>query len=423
MNIVATGQLTIMDYNDAPILTGLIGLNSTKTQGYNPDANAYMPDWTKTPLKLTAILNKSGSNDDIVNSVNVDSKAWYKWNQSLNGGAGEWERIMQPSYYTEERIAEMDDYAKDFSQAYALTPNGSTLTINENMVDESSWEFKFACRYTDPSSGLTVPFETTVSLMKVTNGTGLADAVIFIPQGNAFKNNENVTLPIECSLWKGSSVCKNFGTVGNIHPDNFIAWFKGDEEGIGDENFGVSARDGWSRITSDITWDGERGVSTLTVPRDEVLNVEIFMCVIKDPDMIGPGKTPVYYKDTATIIDQTDPINVWIDSTGGTVFKNGLGRTTLTAILRQNGVEIDEKQSDYSNQMYRYLWYKRNNKGDLETWYVDNQKDSSGKLIPEGQYREGKSIELTGDNVDSSTQFYCNVVKKEQYRQRLALLR
>ena len=73
--------------------------------------------------------------------------------------------------------------------------------------------------------------------------------------------------------------------------------------------------------------------------------------------------------------------------------------------------------------MYRYLWYKRNNRGDLETWYVDNQKDSLGKLIPEGQYREGKSIELTGDNVDSSTQFYCNVVKKEQYRQRLALLR
>ena len=421
MNIVATGQLTITDYNDAPILTGLIGLNSTKTQGYNPDANAYIPDWTKTPLKLTAILNKSGSNDDIVNSVNVDSKAWYKWNQALEGGAGGWEQINSASYYTEEVMAEMDPYAADFSQGYALTPNGSTLTISENMVTESSWEFKFSCRYTDPTSGLAVPFETTVSLMKVTNGTGLADAVIFIPEGNVFKNAENTSLPIECSLWQGSSVCKDFGTTGNVHPNNYIAWFKGDEDGIGDSNFGVEANEGWSRITSNITWDGAKGVSRLTVPRDDVLNVEVFMCVIKDPDSVGPGKTPVYYRDTATMFDQTDPISVWIDSTGGTVFKNGLGSTTLTAILRQNGVEIDPKVDSYSNQMYKYMWYKRNAQGDLEDWYKDNQKDSHGNLISDGQYREGKTISLTGDNVDNTTNFYCNVVKKEQFRERLTL--
>lgn len=423
MNIVATGQLTIMDYNDAPMLTGLIGLNSTKTQGYNPDANAYMPDWTKTPLKLVAVVNRSGSNDNIVNSINVDSKAWYKWNQSLNGGAGDWEKIMPASFYTEENMKSMDPYAKNFSETYAMTPNGSTLTINENMVDEGSWEFKFACRYTDPSSGLAIPFETTVSLVKVSNGTGLADAVIFIPEGNIFKNTEDTVLPIECSLWKGSNVYKDFGTVGNVHPDNFIAWFKADEDGIGDSNFGVAANDGWSRIVSDITWDGAKGVSRLMVPRDEVLNVEVFMCVIKDPESVGPGKSPIYYRDTATLIDQTDPINVWIDSSGGTVFKNGLGRTALTAILRQNGSEIDAKVESYSNQMYRYMWYKRNQQGDLENWYKDNQRDSEGRLISEGKYREGKTIELTGDNVDSSTNFYCNVVKKEQFRTRLTLKR
>lgn len=423
MNIVATGQLTITDYNDAPILTGLIGLNSTKTQGYNPDADAYVPDWTRTPLKLTAILNKSGSNDDIINSVNVDNKAWYKWNQSLNGGAGEWEQIMPASFYTEEQMETMDPYAKNFSQTYAMTPNNTTLTINENMVDESSWEFKFACRYTDPTTGLTVPFETTVSLMKVANGTGLADAVIFIPDGNIFKNDEKTTLPIECSLWKGSAVEKNFGTVGSTHPDNFIAWFKGDEGGVGDSNFGIGNNEGWSRIMSNISWDGARGVSTLTVPRDDVLNVEIFMCVIKDPNSVGPGKTPVYYRDTASMFDQTDPISVWIDSTGGTVFKNGLGTTTLTAILRQNGVEIDPKADREASQIYRYVWYKRNNNGDLVDWYIDNQKDSHGDLISEGQYREGKSISLTGDNVDNTTNFYCNVVKKEQFRQRLTLKR
>lgn len=418
MNIVATGQLTIMDYNDAPILTGLIGLNSTKTQGYNPDADAYVPDWSKTPLKLTAVVNKSGSNDNIVNSVNVDNKAWYKWNQSLNGGQGEWELINTESTLSEEEI---DPYATDFTQSYALTASGDTLTISENMVNESSWEYKFACRYTDPTSGLAVPFETTVSLMKVSSGTGLADAVIFIPEGNIFKNSEDTVLPIECSLWEGSTVRKDFGTVGNVHPDNFIAWFKADEDGVGDSNFGINAGDGWSRIVSDITWDGTRGVSRLMVPRDEVLNVEVFMCVIKDPDTVGPGKTPVFYRDTASMFDQTDPISVWIDSTGGTVFKNGVGRTQVTAIIRQNGVEIDPKVDEYNNQIYRYLWYKRNQSGDLEDWYTDGQKDTHGALIPEGQYREGKTIEFTGDNVDGSTNFYCNVVKKEQFKRRLTL--
>lgn len=421
MNIVATGQLTIMDYNDAPILTGLIGLNSTKTQGYNPDANAYTPDWTKTPLKLTAILNKSGSNDDIINSPNVDSKAWYKWNQALSGGSGGWELIREASFYSEDTLSEMDPYAKNFAENYALTASNTTLTISENMVDESSWEFKFACRYTDPTSGLTVPFETTVSLMKVSSGTGLADAVIFIPEGNVFKNMQYAELPLECSLWKGSTVWKDFGTVGNTHPDSFIAWFKGDEEGVGDSNFNVSATDGWSRIMSNITWDGEKGVSRLMVPRDEVLNVESFMCVIKDPDMVGPGKTSVFYKDTAAMFDQTDPINVIVESTGGNQFKNGIGKTTLTARLMQNGAEIDPIKSSYNEQIYKYLWYKRDANGDLQDWYVDNQRGSGGELVVEGSYREGKKIELTGDNVDFKTTFFCNAVKKETYMNRLTL--
>ena len=74
---IATGQFTIIDYNDALTLTGFISSNNPKTQVYNPDNGAYSPDWTSTNLVLTPSLYKLGTTSDIITSSEVQSVQWY----------------------------------------------------------------------------------------------------------------------------------------------------------------------------------------------------------------------------------------------------------------------------------------------------------------------------------------------------------
>lgn len=52
---------------------------------------------------------------------------------------------------------------------------------------------------------------------------------------------------------------------------------------------------------------------------------------------------PAAHWDVATFIDNSDPIQIVITSTGGDVFKNGQGSTVLTAVCYQAGAEIDSE--------------------------------------------------------------------------------
>jgi hypothetical protein len=77
MTVVSTGQITIIDYNDAVTLTGFIGANQPLTQVYNPDNNTYTSDYTVTNIVLTPSLLVAGSSSDIITSTNVKSIKWY----------------------------------------------------------------------------------------------------------------------------------------------------------------------------------------------------------------------------------------------------------------------------------------------------------------------------------------------------------
>lgn len=63
---IATGQITITDFNDALTLTGFINSNHPKTQQFNPDNGTYNPNWASTNLVLTPSLYKQGSNSDLI---------------------------------------------------------------------------------------------------------------------------------------------------------------------------------------------------------------------------------------------------------------------------------------------------------------------------------------------------------------------
>ena len=80
------------------------------------------------------------------------------------------------------------------------------------------------------------------------------------------------------------------------------------------------------------------------------------------------------FTDVATFIDNSDPIQVVITSTGGDVFKNGQGSTTLTAVVYQAGSEID------ADGKGTYTWTKYNKDGEVDTsWGTTGTK--TGKTL------------------------------------------
>ena len=77
--------------------------------------------------------------------------------------------------------------------------------------------------------------------------------------------------------------------------------------------------------------------------------------------------------DTAAIVDQSDPLHVIIQSTGGDVFKNGEGSTVLTAKCYRGGVEVDASGSG------TYTWRKYDKNGSLVSGF-----NKSGKTLSVG---------------------------------------
>ena len=364
MAVRATGQITITDFSDAVSLTSFISASQPKTQIYNPDNGTYQPNWTSssTPMILTPSLFVSGLPGDIINSANVQSVTWYDGdspNTPLTNGT-----------------------------TYEIPESGiKTLRIKTNILTGNVSAKDYICSivYRDPSTGLDLTVNASISLSRVVNGGGIADAIATTPNGNIFKNANAEALPAECYLYRGS--VKDTSGVS-------YQWYRQETSVTADEGGGI----GWRKLTSTINY-GVTGYTTATimVPRSAVLNVETFKCVITDTETNSPTKGQKFF-DVVTFMDQSDPIMVSVESPGGTVFKVGApnNSTTLRARLFQAGEEIDE-----DGDAYTYRWYKYDKNGNLVTGF-------GGSGI---NFKTGKTLAVGDDDVDSKATFKVEIDK------------
>ena len=356
MAIIATGNYTIVDYNDAPMLYGWINVTGSKTQGYTPDSDSYIPDFTKTPLQLTACLFVSGTSEDLLDHPDgiISSMKW-----SVTNSKG----------------------------VTNVIPGATqrTYLVDKNLTDDTGKNYTFNCVYTQPSSMLSLPVSVSVEINKVVNGTGIADAVIIAPNGNVFKNDNFAHLPAECQLWCGSSVNTE------VTASNF-KWWKMDPSGTGG---GHGVGNGWKSIvsgTSGYTITFTSNKSIISIPKSDVMSSETYMCTVQD------SCDEKIYKETISFLDTTDPILVSFDSPGGDVFKNGVGQTVLTAMLFQNGQQVDSAGTKYT-----YKWFKYNKNGDLVDKNGDVVSDAS---IP---YASGHQLQVTHEDVQEKATFRCDI--------------
>lgn len=353
---LSTGQITIIDYNDALTLSSFISCNISKTQLYNPENSSYTPDWSTSPFcVLSAELYLMGSSSNIITSAK------------------------SVTYYTLVNGTETQVVA-DSTHVFSGTKNQIlTIKVNE-MTSAPSKDYICKIVYTDTNTGLDITQQCSISFSKVTNGSGLVDAIAWAPDGNIFKNDGIATLTGTIELWRGS-------TVDNTNVS--YQWYIKDSSVVTDEGGGI----GWKKLTDTANkWQGVT-TGTITIYPAAFTNIGIFKASIKDTDSSSSTYNQ-YFWDSLTFIDNTDPYAISISSTGGDIFKNGVGSTTLEAHVYQAGAEIDA-----GGTRFVYKWYKYDKDGNLVTGWGGSGVD----------YKTGKTQSITGSDVDVKATFMVEI--------------
>ena len=320
MAVVATGQITIIDYNDALSLTGYISSNKPKTQMYNSDNGTYNPDWAASNVVLTPSLFILGTATDIIATAAVTSITWY----DVSAG-------------TEVLLTNDVNYAIGASGAKALTIKTNRL------AGLPGKDFMCKVIYHDASTNLDLTLKIPISFSRVINGSGITDAVAWLLDGAVFKNGTVATLRAQCDLWRGSL------------PDTTLVLYQWYKLVAGNPDEGAGA--GWDTCANAANVLAGVTTNVLTIYPAAVLGYGVFKCKVTDNDPTSPTYNTAFW-DTVTVADQSDPVQCTVTSSGGEVFKNGVGSSTLTAKLYRAGAEID-----VAGTTYTYKWYKYDSAG------------------------------------------------------------
>ena len=350
----AQGQFTIIDYNDALTLTGYIGSNHPKTQMYNPDNGSYTPSWASVNLVLTPSLYIIGTTSDVITSDNVTSVKWYQGTSTT-------------------AITSGGNFTLSGTKNHILTVKANI------MAGLPGVDFKCEIKYQDPSTGLELIHPLSISFSRVVNGSGIVDLMVMTPSGNVFKNSEVASLTAKAELWRGSSVDTTNVTYKWAMMDASVT--SSSSTGY-DADFGI----GWRKLTNTANLYSGCATDTLTLYAAAVDSYAVIRCCVKDTDTASATYNSKFY-DVCTFIDNSDPLQIIVTSTGGDVFKNGVGTTVLTAVCYQAGVEVDSAGSG------TYTWTKYDKNGTIDTsWGTSGSKT-------------GKTLSVSGSDVDTKATF------------------
>ena len=350
----AQGQFTIIDYNDALTLTGYIGSNLAKTQMYNPDNDTYSPNWASTNVVLTPSLYVIGTTTDQITSAAVTSVKWYVGSSST-------------------AITSSGNYALSGTKSHILTIKGNVMSGLPGI------DYRCVVTYKDASTGLSITHPLTISFSRVVNGSGITDLLVTTPTGNVFKNNEVASLTAKAELWRGSIV-----DITNVA----YKWAVMDSSVTSSSSTGYDAAFGigWRKLSDSTGKYTGTTTATITIYAAAVDSYAVFKCIATDSDSSSSTYNSTF-ADVATFIDNSDPIQVVVTSTGGDVFKNGQGSTVLSAVCYQAGTEVDTEGKG------TYTWTKYTKDGVVDTaWGTNGSKT-------------GKTLAVSNTDVDTKATF------------------
>lgn len=327
MPIVSTGQITIVDNNDAKPITAYITANPGMQQVYTKDESleSWTPDWTAVNagagliLTAKAFVGAVGAAQDITGALsNV------RWSTNLATALTG----------TNTNIAGVPTMAAIFGTGtFTMVANtgGSTLTIDSNMLPTVPQAIiYFEGDYTDQATGLVSRVVAQASLSAIKTGTNavyvLTKGASAIEQGTGTVKSVAV---IAADLIRAAGV-DTTGVTYRFFQDNGVNHvstaysthfgLKTTAAGanpvatLADIGINLPAANAWSTY------------NTVVIHEAAVNDMEVFRVEAKDAD-------GTIYQSYFTIYDVSDPYDVRIQSSTGDKLQNGVGSTNLTPVV------------------------------------------------------------------------------------------
>ena len=371
MSIVSSGQITITDLSDGMQLNAFITASGVTTQTYDATAQTWSPSYATTPQALTLNLTKAGSATSVISGIS---------------GNITWTRADGLTTTTITSTTNTDNQ-------YMSGSANSVLTTKVNVpIANSASRFTASGLWIDPNTGLNVPFSAVVDLTVVQLAKSAVLANVYAGNGGAFYNSMPATLTVNADLYKGGQISAGNKQVFFGYADSTVTTTS--STGY-NSNLGL----GWhlcSASTTGYTPNVTAGTNTtsqgvLTVLPTAITNSLSFKAVVIDQ---AGGTAGTAVSGIVTLLDYTDPLTCTVDSTAGSIFKNGTGTTTLTCRVFQSGSEIDTAGTTYT-----YKWSQRDQNGVLNANF-------GGTGI---QYKTGKTISVVAADINVKAQYTCEV--------------
>lgn len=334
--VVSTGQITLVDHNDAKPLVAFIGSSRGVSQVFtnNDGTNVYVPDWTSGGNQVLTAYVYAGGTTNI--AANLANKKW------------------------------------------ATTPGGTSLganatyTISTNELTEAAptKTYYFEGDYSDPVTGLSTHILASITFTLTKKG----DAAVFVQiEGNNIIQKSTGSTPGECEveakLYRNSGVddtsavqYKWYKIIGGTA----YALVSGYSQG-GDTLTNYVFKNAAGTTQSTPT-DFNANVKKLVIKEQAVADIAIYRCDIKDTN------TTTVYTNTFVVFDISDPIDVVIRSSAGDKFQNGVGSTNLSPEVWNGATKVTNLTG------WSFVWTLYNKDGDRYP-FIDVTKTPSDRAI------------------------------------------
>lgn len=405
--LVSTGQITIVDNNDAKPISLLITANSPQQQIYTKDSStAYSPDNVTVNLVLTPKMYVGSTTSTTELTTNIADVTNRKWSKTVGGG----EIYSSAGTLTQDATNFVaTDGTTAVAAPFTVSANGLTLTIKGNLKSSiSSYPIYFEADYTDPVTKLVSHVIALTELNVLSTGT---NAVYIQYRGktsieSSISSTKNA-IPITADLMRSTGVERNSltykwydvttGTATQISTSStaYATTYAITDTATnavpvisGTLGANVPAAGSGNTYTSAGVGTG----NTLTIAESGVNKLAVFRVDITSS---ADSKT---YSGYFNIFDYSDPYTVTVVSSAGDKLQNGTGSTVLTPQVYYGDQDVNKSNNGNNITAWTFDWvfYDRNGK---RAGFVDTGSNSGSVAL----YNTGLGRPITGSSSTTLT--------------------
>lgn len=383
--LVATGQITIVDTNDAKPITAFMQANMGVQQVYSKDNDTvtFIPSYmtansnTGNHLEPKVYVGGIGAASEVTNLLSNR-----KFCLSV-GGAAITNATTSASFVNDSGAAVSTPYT------VVIDASNTRLQLKGNLLPTvGQFVVYFEADYTDPATGLVTHIITQISLNSVATGT---NAVYINTRGN------NILTQADGSTKNVIAITADLVRSSGVDTTNLIyKWYESNGTNqITTSTSGVSTKYGFKSTAAGASPTASTSDLNVNVP--SAAGNAFNTIVIAEPAVAGVSVMKVTITDTAdsrtweqwfTVFDVTDPYTVRINSSSGDKLQNGQGSTNLTPSVF-NGANLVSDLTGWS-----FTWYFYDKAGKRGA-FIDTAKISTAGGAPITANTTGASATIT----------------------------